>query len=191
MAERPGELERRAQILDAALDVFTSYGFSKASVTDIAEAANVSRPTLYQYFDNKEAIYRAMLEKILFEARTSAAAALAEPGPVRSQLDGYLQRGWGDPAVWALSTRHGADVIDAKAGHAKSISSAHAKRVRQDIVGYLKSVSPSATDNATIKGWSDLLILSPIGFRYDNPSIDTYRKRLSQLATTVAKDIST
>ncbi len=185
-----GESDRREQILVAALEVFTSYGFNKASVTDIAEAANISRPGLYLHFENKEAIYAAMLESILTGARTAAASALDEPGTVESQLDGYLQRGFGDPAVWALSTRHGADLIEAKAGHAKPIAEDNAKRVRRDMAKYLESVSPAGTDRATIKGWSDLLILSPIGFRHDNPTIQSYRKRLNRLAQTVARDIT-
>lgn len=185
------ERDRREQILAAALDVFTSYGFAKASVTDIAEAAGISRPGLYLHFDNKEAIYRAMLESILTGARTAAASALEEPGTVESQLDGYLQRGFGDPAVWALSTKHGADLIEAKAGHAKPIAADNAKRVRRDIAKYLESVSPARTDRAAITAWSDLLVLSPIGFRHDNPTIAIYRKRLNRLAQTVAKDITT
>ncbi len=190
MAEHT-ESERRQQILAAALDVFTSYGFARASVTDIAEAAHISRPGLYLHFENKEAIYRAMLETILTDARTAAANALAEDGTVESQLDGYLQRGFGDPAVWALSTRHGADLIEAKAGHAKPIAADNAKKVRRGLNKYLQSVSPEGTSRSTLKSWSDLLILSPIGFRYDDPTIAVYRKRLNGLAQTVAKDITT
>lgn len=187
----PEETERRTQILDAAFDVFTSYGFAKASVTDIAEAAQISRPGLYLHFENKEAIYRAMLERILADARAAAFGALAEEGTVESQLDGYLQRGWGDQAVWALSTKHGADLIEAKAGHARPIATENARLLRRGVRSYLNSVSSPETDRSVINGWSDMLILSPVGFRYDNPSINAYRKRLRQLARTVAKDITT
>jgi len=45
---------RRAQILEAAARLFAEKGFHRTTTRDIAEAADVSEGTLYNYFDNKE-----------------------------------------------------------------------------------------------------------------------------------------
>ena len=45
---------RRAQILEAAASLFAEKGFHRTTTKDIAEAADVSEGTLYNYFDNKE-----------------------------------------------------------------------------------------------------------------------------------------
>jgi DNA-binding transcriptional regulator YbjK len=46
-------------ILDAALPVFVRYGFRKASMSDIARAAGISRASLYLSFNSKEELFRA------------------------------------------------------------------------------------------------------------------------------------
>jgi AcrR family transcriptional regulator len=53
---------RRAQLLDAARDVFVANGYYAASVDDIAERAGVSKPVVYQHFPGKLELYLALLE---------------------------------------------------------------------------------------------------------------------------------
>ena len=54
--------ERRAQLLDAARDVFVAQGFHAAGMDDIAERAGVSKPVLYQHFPGKFELYLALLD---------------------------------------------------------------------------------------------------------------------------------
>lgn len=46
--------ERKQQILDAALEIFAKNGYHKASISQIAKEANISKGLLYNYFRNKE-----------------------------------------------------------------------------------------------------------------------------------------
>ncbi|WP_237687374.1 TetR/AcrR family transcriptional regulator [Arthrobacter jiangjiafuii] len=57
--------ERRRQLLSAAQEVFVSNGFHGAAMDDIAEAAQVSKPVLYQHFPGKRELYLALLENHL------------------------------------------------------------------------------------------------------------------------------
>jgi TetR/AcrR family transcriptional regulator len=52
-------------ILDAALDIFSTHGFSGATLDRIAEAARLSKPNLLYYFASKEAIHRALISETL------------------------------------------------------------------------------------------------------------------------------
>lgn len=54
--------QRRAQLLDAASDVFTSKGYHAAAMDDIAVAAGVSKPVLYQHFPSKLDLYLALVD---------------------------------------------------------------------------------------------------------------------------------
>ncbi len=53
--------ERRQQIIDAALAVFTQKGFHAANVSDVAAQAGVSQGTIYWYFESKEELLMAAL----------------------------------------------------------------------------------------------------------------------------------
>jgi len=57
----------RRLILDAALDVFSAYGFRGSTVDQIAEKAGMSKPNLLYYFPRKQNIYVTVLEETLTE----------------------------------------------------------------------------------------------------------------------------
>ena len=66
MSSRPTRLprdQRRVQLLDAAGEVFTSKGYHAAAMDDIADAAGVSKPVLYQHFPSKLDLYLALLDQ--------------------------------------------------------------------------------------------------------------------------------
>ena len=48
---------KRQQILDGAGRVFSTLGFDAASMSDVAREAEVSKATLYVYFENKEQLF--------------------------------------------------------------------------------------------------------------------------------------
>ena len=54
--------ERRAQLLDSALEVFSTHGYHAAGMDDIADHAGVSKPVLYQHFPSKLELYVALLD---------------------------------------------------------------------------------------------------------------------------------
>ena len=54
--------ERRAQLLAAALEVFTAAGYHSAAMDEIADRAGVSKPVLYQHFPSKLDLYLAVLD---------------------------------------------------------------------------------------------------------------------------------
>lgn len=71
---------KRAQIIEAASTVFNRMGYDGASMNDIAAEAGVSKPTLYVYFDNKEALFGALIAE--FKSRTpEVATSLAHDNP--------------------------------------------------------------------------------------------------------------
>jgi len=54
---------KRARILDAALEEFSALGFDGVSMTGIAKRAGVSKPTLYQYFGDKDGLFANVLQQ--------------------------------------------------------------------------------------------------------------------------------
>src|SRR5436305_6994136 len=54
---------RRRQLLAAAQEVFVAQGYHAAAMDEIAEAAGVSKPVLYQHFPSKLDLYLALLDR--------------------------------------------------------------------------------------------------------------------------------
>lgn len=81
---------RREQILDVAIEVFGRAGYYGASMNDIAEAAGVTKPVLYQHFDSKSDLYAALLEEVGDRMLAAIAKATAEAQDGREQtLQGF------------------------------------------------------------------------------------------------------
>ena len=58
---RPAE-ERRAQILEAALQCFASKGFHTATMDDLVRASGLSKGSLYWHFESKEQVFLALFD---------------------------------------------------------------------------------------------------------------------------------
>ena len=82
MATRLSAARRRHQLVEVALRVFAERGFHDASMNDIAEAAGVTKPVLYQHFTSKRELFSELLTDVgaeLQETITKAVAAAQTP----------------------------------------------------------------------------------------------------------------
>jgi AcrR family transcriptional regulator len=74
--------ERRAAIVDAALQVFGERSYGRATTAEIARAAGVSEPILYRHFASKRDLYVACLEAMVSRLRETTEQIIAgEPDP--------------------------------------------------------------------------------------------------------------
>ena len=71
--------EARQQILAAAERVIQRYGISKTTMDDIGREAGVSRPTVYRYFGDREALVAALIERRVPDALRAGAHVYPAP----------------------------------------------------------------------------------------------------------------
>ncbi|WP_350332952.1 TetR/AcrR family transcriptional regulator [Coralliovum pocilloporae] len=84
---------KRRQIIEGAVAEFQEHGFSGVSMDRVAARANVSKRTVYNHFDSKEALFRAILD-IMLEACSEAFTVSYIPGePIQDQL---VKLGWAE-----------------------------------------------------------------------------------------------
>ena len=86
--------ERRAQLLTAALEVFTSVGYHAAAMDEIADRANVSKPVLYQHFPSKLHLYLAVLDihidSLVFAIQKAIASTQQNSDRVKATVEAYF-----------------------------------------------------------------------------------------------------
>src|SRR5229473_1712050 len=95
---RKAEGDRSAKpnaIVLAALELFTRYGYRKTSIDDIAQAAQVAKRTVYLHFENKAAVFLAILEYLGNQVRRRCAAAESADGTAADRLTGLLDAYFG------------------------------------------------------------------------------------------------
>lgn len=74
--------ERKDQLIDHAAQLFAERGYAETRVLDIVQAAGVAKGLFYWYFENKEALFRELVEQNRLRLRRAQAQAIdpsAEP----------------------------------------------------------------------------------------------------------------
>lgn len=78
------------RILDAALEVFSAYGFRGATIDQIADKAGMSKPNLHYYFRRKKDLYVAVLSRTL-EMWLRPLEGLAADGDPEAEIRRYVE----------------------------------------------------------------------------------------------------
>lgn len=126
--------DRRAAILESALEVFSKRGFNEAALDDVAAHGGVSKALIYEHFDSKRELQIALLDTFVHELieRVVGAIALAEENEARMRagIEAFLEFASERPAALSLLTRN---VSDPDAGDALD-------RLREEAAGAVASM---------------------------------------------------
>jgi AcrR family transcriptional regulator len=100
----------RAAILDAARAVFAEVGYGGTSVRDVIRRTDLASGTFYNYFPDKESLFRAVLEQSAETVRARVQAARREAGSLREFVAAGYREYFGfladDPEGFALMQRN-------------------------------------------------------------------------------------
>ncbi len=100
----------RQAILDAALRVFSDVGYGAASVRDIVRETDLATGTFYNYFPDKEAVLRVLVDETAIETRVRVRAARRAAadleGFVRDGYRAYFEHLASDPRVFEVLRRN-------------------------------------------------------------------------------------
>jgi TetR/AcrR family transcriptional regulator len=137
-------------ILDAALEIFSTYGFRGSTVSQIADLADMSKPNLLYYFRRKEDIYIALLEKTLADWLEPLKRLKAEGDPfteIAAYIGEKLKMSRDNPKasrLFANELLHGAPAIGSfLSGPLKELVDEKARVIRNWIIqGKIANVDP-------------------------------------------------
>ena len=81
---------KKHAIISVARDLFSRFGLEKTTVEDIAKAVRVKKGALYYYFENKEAIFAAVMHEEMKELKKAILRALSRAHGARGKLKAYI-----------------------------------------------------------------------------------------------------
>ena len=175
---------RRAAILEAAQTCFFQYGLERTRMEDIARLAQISRPALYEHFENKSAIFLALADSIITSQLREAEVELQQSGPIWKRIAAAFEAWSVKPLEMIMAAPHADDIIQAGSGLAaeayrearenfsKLLSGAFQEAARKGELN-LKRAGLTATSTA------DLLVAASTGAKADWKDITLYRKRIA------------
>ena len=107
----------RATILDAAREVFAELGYGAASVRDIIRRTDLAAGTFYNYFPDKEAVFRALLDELALEVGGLTAQARANA----TTLDDFVEEGFRAFFVYLAEDPVRCELLRRNAGAVRSL----------------------------------------------------------------------
>jgi TetR/AcrR family transcriptional regulator of autoinduction and epiphytic fitness len=82
---------KEEQVLTAARDIFMRYGYKRTTMSDLANAAQMSRPALYLIFSSKEEVFQALVTQIFNELLREVREGVSKHEDVADQLTCALE----------------------------------------------------------------------------------------------------
>jgi AcrR family transcriptional regulator len=84
--------DQRSLILRQAADLFARSGYAATSMNQVAEACGFSKPTIYHYFRDKDALLASICDEHVLRLHAMASEVLAEPLPPAAKLRELIHR---------------------------------------------------------------------------------------------------
>ena len=174
---------RKAQLADAAAELFRKNGYHQVSVNDIAKAAGVTGPAVYRHFRGKQDILAHVLLSGVDTFSLVTERALATPGTPVEQLDALLRAvahlavdRREITALWRWEGRHLAEADRTKMRHRGS------EIISQWAIALCDVRPDLAAADAELLGWATLSVYGSVSVHHVSPP----RKRFEELLTTLA-----
>ncbi|WP_068402007.1 TetR/AcrR family transcriptional regulator [Kribbia dieselivorans] len=79
--------QRREQLIEVGRGLFARHGFEGTSVEEIAAAAKVSKPVVYEHFGGKEGLYAVVVDREIAELTEMITTALTTPGTSKQVIE--------------------------------------------------------------------------------------------------------
>ncbi len=140
--------KNRKAILEAALEVFSQYGFRGSRLDQIAQASGLSKPNLLYYFPSKEAIHSELLT-CLMDTWLDPLRALDPGGDPREEILAYMRRKLEMSRDYPRESRLFANEI-----------LQGAPRIREAITGELKALVDEKAE--VIRRWGEEGAIAPV-----------------------------
>lgn len=87
--------EKKTQILEASIKVLAEKGWNKTKISDIAEAADIGKGTVYEYFRSKDEVFAASFQYFMLQVENSVAERLSSIDDPLERLLAYFYS-WAD-----------------------------------------------------------------------------------------------
>jgi len=105
-------MSSRERILDAAMETFARYGYRRASMDQVAEAAGLTRQAVYHHYESKQALFRAVVEALHGGALAAAVAAGASAEKTGRSLADVLAIQVAAKIRYAIEVLQGSSHVD-------------------------------------------------------------------------------
>ena len=174
---------KEQKILAAAYRLFNQHGFRKVTMSDIAEAAEMSRPSLYASFENKEAVFGAIGMQHNARAEVALGERLPKATTLRAQLEVLFAVWIIEPFASVIDSPAGLDMLGNAAVYAPQAVAHTYARFEHHLVTLLKSELTGKRHGMTARDLAHIMTLATKGLKASTTTVAELRRMTDGLIT--------
>ena len=186
MASARGEDTRR-RIIDAAIGLFSRYGFKRTSVELLAAEAGVAKPTVYAYFKDKDAVFRAVVEAVCDGLLADAEAASRVVGPIEERLTAVLSAKLTRYFELVHASPHAQELVSSQSQLGADVVQKFDRAFLRLLVSVVEDASELEPKRLglTASSAAQLVLRAASGAGYDATTAAMYKKHLAEIVRVV------
>ncbi len=171
-------------IMLAALELFTRYGYRKTSIDDIAQAAQVAKRTVYLHFENKAAVFLAIVDYLGDQVRERCVAAERKGGMAVDRLTALLDAYFGMGFELFSKSEHMPELEETFLKLARARIGGLITEYEHRLARFLRSLEKTGEigkppEGLTVEQIVEILMRAAEGAKHD-PKVQRDRKALEQ-----------
>ena len=170
------------RILDAAYASFTRHGIRRTTMDDIAAAAGMSRPAVYQYVKNKDDVFLRLANRLFGAALAQATAAATAEGPLATRLQNVLGAKLELTLRLVRESPHAAELLDEStrlSGPAVEEFTGQIRELLADAVAAAADAGEITLPDAKPTEIAEIVMALTHGLELDLADPDSLRRRLA------------
>lgn len=174
------------KLLDASVEVISRYGLRRTSMADIAQAAGVSRQSVYAKFGSKEGLIAAAMAHVWCKSLTELDAAFAATDDLGAKLDAFFET-LIVPFFEAMQAMPDLeDLLKGMSDKTKGGADDAARIKRERLAGQLRPHAATiAARGQTVEGLARFIEMTASSFKYSATSVEELRTLLTTLKIAV------
>ena len=186
---------KRVAILDAALKLFSQYGYRRTSIDDIARAAEIAKGTVYLSFNSKEEIFRALCQSLIERSEAAVKDGCAMSGPIDERLVAVLDAKFGFLFEIVRQSPHAAELMDSKNRLSEDLFARSGRRYKK----ILRDLIEAATRTGELEPsrmeldadrLAEMLLAGAHGIESAANSPAQYRRRLREMVRVIVAGVA-
>lgn len=183
--------DKRHRIVEAATRLFNHYGFKRTSIDLLATEAGVAKPTIYAYFEDKDAVFRAVVEAVCDELVSGARRASEGNAPIGERLTSMLQAKFTRYFELVQASPHAQELIDSHGQLGADIVQRSDRAYLALLVSVIeKSELEPARVAMTPTSLAQLLLRAASGAAYDAKTVSAHKRHLADIVRVIVAAVS-
>jgi len=177
---------RDAEVLRAAIEVFSEKGYSAASVQEVGDRVGLLKGSLYHYISSKESVLYRIFHEAHEEARAIMDAVAALELPPRQHLYEYLRR----LTLWYLANRQRSQLYFTEWRYLTGDYADVVRKERREFEGYVRAIIVRAHVDGTTRPDLDTMLASFAAVAAVNSVLVWFKPSGSYAAQHIAAEIA-